>query len=99
SSGATDATAIVSALRAEGIPATLKRVGDVHGRGSYYTATIYVPQRQATAARTFLRERGEQHHVVDQDAFRGGYPIRDNPWVKLVLGVGGAGVVILAILL
>jgi len=93
SSGTSDATAIVSALRSEGIPATLKRIGDVHGRGSYYTATIYVPQRQAAAARAFLRENGEQEYVIDQDAFRG-YGRGNDQLLKIAAAVGG-GVLIL----
>ncbi|MGE5595478.1 MAG: hypothetical protein ACM3S1_05520, partial [Hyphomicrobiales bacterium] len=63
------ATAVVSALRAEGIPATLKRVAE--GAGLSYSCTIYVPRRQGTTARRILRERGEQQYIIDMDAFRG----------------------------
>lgn len=88
SSGEADATAIVSALRAAGIPATLRRIGDVQraSGGSYFTATVYAPARQAVEARRILRERGEARNIVDMDAFRGyGRGSRAN--LKIVLGV------------
>lgn len=99
SSGEADATAIVSALRAAGIPATLKRIGDVQraSGGSYFTATVYAPSRQAVEARRILRERGEARNIVDMDAFRG-YGARSRINLKLVFGIVVAVAAVLAAL-